>query len=104
MFIQNHNSSLQKRPLPVKCAAQKRHCLKLPITSCSEKMQRPYHRMYREMWIPESGKCLLVEFGIRKILRFESGSWSLESGIQVRMTKTPKYSTWNPESTARNPD
>ena len=55
--------------------------------------------------IPESGKVLFVDsripgFGIRNLAQGirNPAKDSVESSIQVRLTRNPKSSTWNPES------
>ena len=59
---------------------------------------------WKEIWIPEYGKFLLVESGVGKFL---AESWALESGIPLTLgirnpsstdKKNPESMSWNPQS------
>ena len=73
---------------------------------------------WREMWIPEYGKFLLVESGIWEFFLRNPGLWNpeynsrnpeshwrVESGIQASSTdkKNPEFMSWNPQSKTRFP-
>ena len=96
MLIQNHSSSVLKVHFRLTCAAQKRRCfnsLLLPVVTG-----------YKDRII-----ACIRESGFRNLEILSFGSWSLQpgikdSGIQVRPTKNRESRTWNPESTACNPE